>query len=249
MSPLAGISTLNNSSKPTIIKDGFVHLWTARLSKWRPRLFELGSIISPEEQRRAERLVIQQRRDDFILHRGLLRSILSKYMAQRPEEIRITISDIGKPSLIYEGLEFNLSHSNDLMVCGITSGPKIGVDIQHIYPIESLERVIPKILSPAEAKILENTPNDEKMELFFTIWTVKEAFTKALGSGFQSPVNTIQVLTKKNGETIIQVQDPSQNRDWIIQEIEIESGYKSFLAVEGKEIQVRMMEFTPKTRA
>jgi 4'-phosphopantetheinyl transferase len=245
MSPAVGTNILNKTSERIYIKDGTVHLWTARLSDWKPSSIELGSIISRRERKRAERLVFPERRDDFILHRGLLRSILAKYLEEKPEQIRITISDSGKPILANHRLEFNLSHSNDLMICGITAGARIGVDIQYIYPIESLDRVISKILATPEIELLNDVPKDERMELFFTIWTAKEALLKALGSGFQSPANTIQVINKINSGSILQVETPLKDHDWIVREVEIESGYKSFLAVEGKEIQVETIDLTP----
>ena len=205
----------------------------------------LEPLLDPIETKRAERLVFPKRRDEFITQRGILRSILSRYLAQKPEEIQISTSERGKPYLPTGNIQFNLSHSNNLMICGITSGPRIGVDIQHVYPIDNLERVIPKILSPQEIDFLEKTPQRDKLEHFFMIWTAKEAFLKALGSGFQSPVNTIQLVRDLRSGSILQVEDPSEDCDWFIYELEIEPSYKSFLAVEGREIQVKKMVFAP----
>ena len=229
----------------TFDNNAVVHLWIAKLSQWKANWNEMASLLDPIEWKRAERLVIPERRKDFILQRGLLRLILSKYLPQNPEQIKISTNEEGKPFLPGEEFHFNLSHSNDLMICGITAGARIGVDIQHIYPIENIERVIKKILSPSEIKIMEHTPQNERIELFFTIWTAKEAFLKALGAGFQTPVTEIDICSQENGTLILQAEDPSYEVNWSIREVDIESGYKSVLTREGSNFQVKRITLTP----
>jgi 4'-phosphopantetheinyl transferase len=229
------------------IKKDQIHLWVAYLSRWETRLNEMESLLDPSERIRAERLVIPKRRYEFILQRGILRSILSPYVDDKPERIQISASEDGKPFLPGNIIQFNLSHSNDLMVCGITSGTRIGVDIQHLYQMENFEQVMAKILTPSEMDLMHDTPENEKQELFFSIWTAKEAYLKALGTGLRTKVNAIQICWDQMNGAIFQIDDPADDRDWFIQEIEIESGYKSFLVVEGKEIQVERRDFFPET--
>jgi 4'-phosphopantetheinyl transferase len=245
MSPAVGINILNKTPDRIKLNPDTVHLWAARLSQWKTKLNEMDSFLDPAERIRADRFIIPERRVDFITQRGFLRTILSKYLVHKPGEITISISEDGKPFLVEGNINFNLSHSEDLMICGITSGARIGVDIQHIYPVENLDRIIPKILTPAEIKLIENSPQKDKNELFLTIWTAKEAFLKALGSGFNSPVYNINISSIKENTLTLGIDDPRYGSKWNIQELAIEPGYKAVLAIEGSDIEIKIISITP----
>jgi 4'-phosphopantetheinyl transferase len=205
----------------------------------------MGSLLDPGEKIRAERLVIRERRSDFVLQRGILRFILSRYLARSPEEIQISTSADGKPYLPEGDIQFNISHSNDLMICGVTSEARIGVDIQLVYPIENIERIIPKILTPSEIELLDRITLDERIDLFYTIWTAKEAFLKAIGSGFQLPAKEINICSLEENTLTLEVEDPAYGSNWSIREMEIETGYKSVLALEGSKFYIEIITSTP----
>ena len=104
--------------KTLLLPNDAVHVWQASLcvSATCLRIFE--NTLTADERARAERFYFQKHRERFIVGRGLLRHILSRYLGKEPDQLRFCYNSYGKPALIEEagaeGLCFNLSHSHGL---------------------------------------------------------------------------------------------------------------------------------------
>ncbi|GJU25401.1 phospholipase-like protein [Tanacetum coccineum] len=108
----------------------------------------------------------------------------------------------GKPEVDWEynndwdppRLHFNMSHTSSLIACGMTIDSPIGIDVE-----EKKRTMKNKILSFAkryftneEVEVLRaiSDPKVQRQE-FNKLWTLKEAYIKALGRGFSgAPFNT-----------------------------------------------------------
>ena len=95
-------------------------------------------------------------------------------------EIPIKKTPKGKPYLdTYKNFHFSLSHSGDLIVLATADAP-IGVDVEKVdrkIKLSSFKR----FLHPHEIRMLDDAECPK--ELFFKIWTVREAFSKEEGEG------------------------------------------------------------------
>ena len=81
----------------------------------------------------------------------------------------------------YHDIKFNISHCSGLAVCGISNG-EIGVDAELIRGHNG--KVMKRIFSESEQKyILESKKSDRD---FFRLWTLKECYGKAIGTGIFS---------------------------------------------------------------
>jgi len=80
----------------------------------------------------------------------------------------------GKPFIKNSMVEFNLSHSNDVVLCGI-GDYAIGVDVQDYS--ESVTDIKDKIFTEKEIK---NCTDEKKL---LRLWTLKEAYGKYKGFG------------------------------------------------------------------
>ena len=93
----------------------------------------------------------------------------------------------GKPALHpihqLEGIEFNISHTNGAVACGIVRGFAIGVDIEDEEGTGDGLNIAQAYFAPAEFMLLRAAPEAQRKELFLHLWTLKEAFVKALGQG------------------------------------------------------------------
>ena len=117
------------------------------------------------------------------------------YLTEDPNDLSINYTPAGKPFLPDTELQFNLSHSKDFLLCGISLTNQIGIDIQEIYPISSLDRIINNYFSPTEIQYLRSLPSrEEYQEHFFAIWTAKEAYLKAVGDGIQGSFNQLSMI-------------------------------------------------------
>ncbi|GFP83057.1 4'-phosphopantetheinyl transferase, partial [Phtheirospermum japonicum] len=119
-------------------------------------------------------------------------------------------------------LHFNISHTSSLVACGVTIDAQIGIDVEKKdrkikHDILSFAR---RYFSKPEIRFLAaiSDPQVQHME-FIKLWTLKEAYVKALGKGFSgAPFNTFTIrfesaakggfnmldnLNPKDSETIV----------------------------------------------
>ena len=94
----------------------------------------------------------------------------------------------GKPYFKNYSLKFNLSHSGEYVFCGV-SDQEIGADIQEIRDAKELS-LARRFFSEGESMALEHCENDEeRSQLFFRLWTRKEAYGKLTGQGIAGVLN------------------------------------------------------------
>ena len=182
-------------SERPLLAAGECQLWLAWLDEEDPDSFR--EFLSEDERLRAGRLRSPRSAARFTVARGILRSLLGRYLAHRPEQLVFSYGLHGKPGLaggVDEWLSFNVSHSAGLVVFAVSNGFEVGVDIEEIHPIIDLEATASIFLSPVEFAEFKVMPAVGKLERFFTMWTCKEAILKALGSGFTSPVKEISAM-------------------------------------------------------
>ena len=93
--------------------------------------------------------------------------------------------ELGKPQIVNIPKKFNLSHSGDYVVCGVSDG-EVGVDIQKWVPFK--DRTAERFFAKAEWKLLQETGVEKRTELFYRLWSRKEAYGKYTGQGIGSAV-------------------------------------------------------------
>src|SRR5229473_6911391 len=79
------------------LREGEVHVWSARLDLPREPIQRLERLLNPEEAARASRFHFARDRDAFAVARGVLRTLLGRYLGERPEKIRFACGPYGKP--------------------------------------------------------------------------------------------------------------------------------------------------------
>jgi 4'-phosphopantetheinyl transferase len=168
-----------------------VHVWRASLDLEASSVQHLQPTLCTEEQQRAERFHFQKDRDRFIIARGLLRTLLSRYLGKEPRHLQFVYSQYGKPALSEaygkDTLCFNVSHSRSLILYAVTLNRNIGVDLEYIRTDFSCEEIAEKFFSPQENSMLSTLPVEMKHKAFFNCWTRKEAYIKATGKGLSFP--------------------------------------------------------------
>ncbi len=79
------------------------------------------------------------------------------------------------------GIDVNLSHSGTYVAAAVSTVGRIGVDVEIERPVH--EGVAERCFAPAELNLLRNTPVILRTSRFFQLWTLKEAYIKAVGGG------------------------------------------------------------------
>jgi 4'-phosphopantetheinyl transferase len=143
-------------------------------------------LLSQEEQTRASRFIVQSAQRRFVQSHAALRCILSQHAGCEPAQLHFGQTDKGKPFLIPQnpdGLQFNLSHSADLALIAVAPGLEIGVDLEHVQERPDLHGIAERFWAPAERDALRQAPPTEQRQIFYRLWTRKEAVLKASGQG------------------------------------------------------------------
>ena len=113
---------------------------------------------------------------------------------------QFTISPDGKPMLVSGQVEFSLSHSGEWVVCAVSSQP-VGVDVELPRCTLATAR---RFFAPEEVAMVEALPKADQADALLRLWTAKEAFTKALGTGLKQGLDSFLVRLGQNGATLVQ---------------------------------------------
>jgi 4'-phosphopantetheinyl transferase len=168
-------------------------VWELPIAKAMPYLEPWHRWLSGEESQRAERFYRQEDRDRFILSRGGLRYLLSQYLGCAPETLAFTYGTHGKPALTQATpLQFNLAHSADWVIYGISQGRAIGVDVEQVRDRGNLDGLIERCLTPQEQRHLPAADRD-RLYGFLHHWTIKEAHLKAIGHGLSTAMTAVEI--------------------------------------------------------
>lgn len=226
------------------LTDSDIHIWCASLSASPEDLSHYTSLLSHDELERAKRFYFERDRNHFIVARGLLRTLLGSYLDLEPSQIEFVYGQYGKPALktgLHEkALAFNLSHSKDLAIYAFGLNRKIGIDLEHVRPMPDMDDFARQFFSYKESEFLNALAGKQIEETFFKIWTCKEAFLKANGSGLTVPINQVETSLEAGGTiTLTSVgEDEEHVGDWHLEVFSPVTGYQAALATEGYNAQV-----------
>ncbi|MFZ4400324.1 MAG: 4'-phosphopantetheinyl transferase family protein [Bacteroidales bacterium] len=127
----------------------------------------------------------------------LLRKIVSQKLKMNGKDIVFQIGDKGKPYLPNQNMYFNISHSGQ-WVLGAFSDKEVGIDVELIR--EPNYEVAKRFYSDIEIANLNAISDPElKKDYFFTLWTLKESYLKAIGTGLTKSLSSFTVITS-NGQ-------------------------------------------------
>src|SRR5919202_1824929 len=76
---------------------------------------------------------------------------------------------------------------------GVSRQREIGIDIEHVRPLEDAAAIAEQFFSPGERELLRQAPRRAALERFFTYWVRKEAVIKATGDGLSLPLDRFDV--------------------------------------------------------
>lgn len=208
-----------------------IHVWRIELDQPESQLQNLAATLSSDEMARAERFYFKEHRQRFIAGRGMLRTILGRYLGIQPLQVQFNYQHRGKPVLADtfadSGLEFNLSHSQGLGLCAVNCTRPIGIDIEYIRPMSDLEALAERFFLPREYDMLRSLSLNQQHEVFFRYWTCKEAYLKATGDGL-SQLEQVEVSLTPTEPAKLQITE-----DWSLFELVPATNYVAAVAIEN----------------
>lgn len=121
----------------------------------------------------------------------------------------IHLSDGGKPYIAGSSVHFNLSHSGEWLAMAV--GPcSVGIDLQQIVPVHGgVQKMADRFYTAEDAAKIRalkdscDAPGDirtgtgisgnNRNDLFFRVWTIREAYIKFTGEGLRRPLNSFSI--------------------------------------------------------
>lgn len=247
---IAVVPSWNSPPLDLTLDLGEIHVWRVSLAQTASCLQSLQQTLSTDERTKADRFRFAKDRSQFIVSRGALRAILSRYLNISSHILRFDYNPYGKPSLIVaqggNTLRFNVSHSRGMALIAITKNLDIGVDIEGINPNFSCLEIAEKFFSPLENSVLRSLPEHLQATAFFTCWTRKEAYIKAVGKGLSIPLNQFDVsLAPGEPAALLNVEEnPEEASKWSLIELFPCSDMVAAVAVAGDCSKLHCWEWT-----
>ncbi|HAL26088.1 MAG TPA: phosphopantetheinyl transferase [Chloroflexi bacterium] len=227
------------------MNDDRVDVWSASLALHRPALRRLEKIVSSDERGRAERFRSDLARADYIVTRGLLRTILAGYLRVHPDEIALGRDGKGKPEIAgrlrREKLRFNVAHSGGRVAYAVTRGREVGIDLERIAHDVPAEALAERFFSEEEAAGIRRLPSPDRRQAFFTIWTLKEAYLKATGEGLRGLDQIDLSRARRCSADSWRVEVPGSRTAWSLRTFVPDVGYVGAVAVGGPGCRVRFL--------
>ncbi|HKX86717.1 MAG TPA: 4'-phosphopantetheinyl transferase superfamily protein [Flavobacterium sp.] len=153
-----------------------------------------------------------------LLGRVLLLKGIKQIYGRDYQNKEIEYTAYNKPYFKDDLIQFNISHSGNIVVCAISDQSEIGIDIERIANIEIADFKSEFTENEWDAIVLSNNSN----EAFFAYWTQKEAVIKSHGHGLSIPLKSFEILdnvTEINGEK------------YGLKELKIDEKYKCYIAL------------------
>jgi 4'-phosphopantetheinyl transferase len=185
---------LHHEIRKALKQDDEMSLWQIDFRAFADDMDKLLFLLSIEEKKRAEAYKQADKAFAYIIAHGFMRLFLSAITQIPAQELAFLQGHYGKPYLVQAPeLAFNLSYSKRFLFFAHGSKGQIGVDIEAMRKLPNLLQIIEQQFHPDEKALLLRLSDDEQVKQFYRIWTCKEAYIKALGSGLCLPVNSFAV--------------------------------------------------------
>jgi 4'-phosphopantetheinyl transferase len=143
----------------------------------------------------------------------------------------LSYKKFGKP-FINDHVDFNISHSDEYVICAISNAGRVGVDIENIKPFDISE--VDQYMTKIELGDIHSA--SDSCREFYGYWTIKESILKADGRGLSGDLRKMTIYPDK---AIF------QGQNWFLAEIDIDPNYSCHLAtdLEGFDVQLNELYF------
>jgi 4'-phosphopantetheinyl transferase len=249
MKPFSNLSTLDpqmllSAQEPLLVEPHTVHAWCFKLYGAPDTVGHCRGLLSAHERNRADRFVFEHDRTHYTVAHGVLRALLARYCGVAPAALVFEASAAGKPTLVSPAtrLRFNLTHSHDRGLIGVTMDRELGVDLERVrLDIEALS-ISRHYFFGTEREAIEAAPPFERENAFFRYWVAKEAVLKAEGIGLGFALDRFQVAFSPAADTAtIDTLDPvALSADWTVRMLPCETGWFAAVAARGTDWVVRL---------
>ena len=178
----------------------------------------------------------------FVAGRVLLRRLLAAYVPCSPARIEITLGAHGKPHLAstpsQARVHFNLSHSAGVAAVAVGRSP-VGVDIESVRDLSDPDAIAARFFTPGELHALRRAADVQQQRTFFSFWTCKEAYLKALGGGIARGLASFEVDIGAHCGPALVRSDGSRDPAWTLKQLVLGADLVGAVAIQSPHCSIR----------
>lgn len=158
---------------------------------------QLSVLITYDKQTKIQKFRCYADAQMSLLGDVLARYMICKYNNLLNKNLYFNINEHGKPFLVnYPKIKYNISHASNYVVCVISNGIPVGIDVESIRSTDM--KIAKRFFTSDEYNYLREQPLTIQNECFYKLWTMKESYIKMIGKGLSIPLNSFSVLNKES---------------------------------------------------
>jgi 4'-phosphopantetheinyl transferase len=216
---------------PDLLSPGIARVWRTHIcgADWR-------GLLSAREVERLARFRFVEDAQREATGRGALRFLLGRHFGIPVGQLRFHAGSNGKPALEWpreSGINFNISHSGSWVLLAFSCDGPIGVDIEQHRALNQLDTIARDFFEPREyARWMLRS---DREAAFFDLWTVKEAYLKAVGTGLAASSRSFRVDLEPGGKPAMTwcADDAAAAEKWQFALLAVDLQYSAALACGG----------------
>jgi 4'-phosphopantetheinyl transferase len=192
--------------------------WIALDTLDAPAVARLETCLDDRERETAGRFRADDDRRAYIAAHALVRLMLSHGTPIRPNHWHFLSDTHGKPELALPAssprIRTSLSHTTGLVAAAVTVDHDVGVDVEDFTTDAFITEVAQSVLAPAEVEALLSLAETQRPQMFGAIWTLKEAYAKAVGLGLTIPFQSFSIALEGADASLSLKAEPAS--DWLL---------------------------------
>lgn len=214
-----------------------VTVWRIPLDPSTPPAAEALAALSDAERTRAALFATDALRNRWLTAHVAMRRILARELGVRPAVIVYGAGAAGKPFIASpagSGVEYSFSDSGDLALLAVGRGAALGVDVEACRSISDLEGVAERFFAPEERVALFALPEAERRAGFYRLWTRKEAYIKAIGTGLGHALDRFVVTIEVDDVRFVSLDgDEDTAARWWLRPVSVDAGFEAAVTSES----------------
>lgn len=194
-------------------------------------------LLTAEEKHKEQHFYFKRDRISYLLTRVLIRTTLSRYIPIAPKDWHFEPDRYGRPRAVnshklLHKLSFNISHTDGLIVLAVTVDRAVGIDAEYLHRTISTN-VLESYFSTHETNMLHKLPSSMRRIHCLDLWTFKESYIKARGTGLSMPLNKFSINLTNSNEAPISFDGIDDLPDrWAFYRIRPSTDYTMALCIE-----------------
>ena len=159
-----------------------------------------AALLSDDELGRLQTFRFEKSRREYLTTRALARTALANCSEISAREWRFRPTKFGKPEPDQlTSLEMNLTNCPGLVACAISEHAAVGIDAEPVHRAPQILEIAESVFTPLERQELKilDTPG-RRFERALFLWTLKESYLKARGTGMSVPPQKISFVFGKS---------------------------------------------------